>query len=269
MSNVYNIDELSMAAVSGFPAARWTAVIPAAGRGTRLGGASPKILYPLLGKPLVDWAVLRLKPFCRDIIFVLAPGAEAVVRPRLEALIPGRFRIVVQEEPLGMGHAVGLCRPLIKSSHCIIMWVDQVALSERTVLGCLGLADGHPEANLVFPTVLRDHPYIHVVRGPDGRIQRVAQAREENLSEEKGESDCGIFFFKCQALFDALTRAGQALVGPRTGEMNLLPVIPFLDAAPGDVITLRIQDYTESLGLNTEAEARQLEHLLQARESLP
>jgi bifunctional N-acetylglucosamine-1-phosphate-uridyltransferase/glucosamine-1-phosphate-acetyltransferase GlmU-like protein len=266
MPNSYNIDDIQTPSLPS-ASVHWTAIIPAAGRGIRLGGTTPKLLYPLLGKPLIDWAVERLEPYCRDFIIILAPGMEPLVRPRLEALVPGRFQIVIQEEARGMGQAVSLCQPLIKTSHCIIMWVDQTALSDRTVAACLALAGRHAHANLIFPTVWRPKPYIQIVRDAEGRIQRIGQAREESISVHEGENDCGIFFFKCAALFEALPRAGQALVGPKTGEMNLLPVIPFLDQNPGDVVTLKIRDIPESLGVNTEAEARHLEDVLKKRET--
>ena len=266
MQNVYNIHEVSAPKADASTADHWTAVIPAAGRGTRLGGDTPKLLYPILGRPLIEWAVLRLQPYCRDFIVISAPDMEALVRPHLERLMRGRFTIVIQKEACGMGDAVSLCRPLIKTSHCIIMWVDQVALSDRTVARGVALAEQYPQANLVLPTVIREKPYIQVVRGADGRITRIAQAREETIQVDKGENDCGIFFFKAAPLFEALSVAGPALRGPKTGEMNLLPVIPFLDKKPGDAVTLRIEDAAEALGLNTPDEALQLEAILMERE---
>src|SRR6185295_6254881 len=211
MSNIFNIEDVPDFAASPQKAARWTAIIPAAGRGTRLGGDQPKVLYPLLGKPLFEWAVERLKPYCHDFVFVLAPGVDEQIRPRLEQLIPGRFSLVTQAEARGMGHAVELCRPAVHTPNCIIMWVDQVALRDETISRCLSLAEQHPGAKMVLPTVERKKPYLQIVRDDQRRIRRVIQAREESIPLEGNENDCGIFFFQSAPLFESLSRAGKAL----------------------------------------------------------
>src|ERR1700761_7319592 len=77
----------------------WTAVIPAAGRGSRLGSDKPKILYPVAGRPLIEWLLDFLEPNCERLVFVLSPSGVREVRPELERLIPDRYEIVVQEVP--------------------------------------------------------------------------------------------------------------------------------------------------------------------------
>src|SRR6478672_3007497 len=79
--------------------AQWTAVIPAAGRGSRLGFHRSKILYPVAGRPILDWLLDILLPNCRTLVLVLSPDAADDVAAELEARIPGRFQIVIQETP--------------------------------------------------------------------------------------------------------------------------------------------------------------------------
>ena len=64
----------------------WTAVIPAAGRGSRLNFAGPKILYPILGKPILTWLTDLLGPLCRDLVFVCSPSGATDVQPLLKPL---------------------------------------------------------------------------------------------------------------------------------------------------------------------------------------
>ncbi len=268
MSSVYSIDDVMGMSPGPDSQHSWTAIIPAAGRGSRLGFHQPKLLYPVLGKPLFEWCLDRLKPYCKRFVLILAPGVDRLVRPRLEELVPGDFSLVLQEKPLGMGHAVQQAQPVVHTPYSIVMWVDQIALSDRTLSACLTLAHAHPAAKLIFPTVHRAQPYIRFERDPEGRIRTVHQAREEDMPITEGENDCGIFFFRSKSLFRALTEAGEAvLLGKKTREMNLLPVIPWLDQEPGDVITLRIRQAEESMGLNTDAEARQLASILEMRSS--
>src|SRR5437868_5941405 len=87
---------------------KWTAIVPAAGRGSRLAWDRPKILYPIAGRPLVAWLLDFLEPNCSRIVFVLSPSGAEEVRPELDRLIAGRYEIVIQEVPRGMGEAVEL-----------------------------------------------------------------------------------------------------------------------------------------------------------------
>src|SRR5438270_954296 len=107
---------------------QWTAVIPAAGRGSRLGFHRPKILYPVAGRPILDWLLDFLLPHCSALVFILSPEGLGDVAGELESRIPGRFKIAVQPAPTGMGDAVGLALPAVATSHVAIVWGDQVAL---------------------------------------------------------------------------------------------------------------------------------------------
>src|SRR5580693_3031525 len=101
--NASNWREFSASAVDS---SLWTAIVPAAGRGSRLGSDRPKILYPVADRLLIEWLLDFLEPNCRRLVFVLSPSGMAEVRTELERLIPGRYDIVIQQTPLGMGDAV-------------------------------------------------------------------------------------------------------------------------------------------------------------------
>jgi bifunctional UDP-N-acetylglucosamine pyrophosphorylase/glucosamine-1-phosphate N-acetyltransferase len=85
-----------------------TVVILAAGEGTRMRSAVPKVLHPLCGRPLIAWPVAA----ARD------AGAGRVVvvdnpRRRLEEHLPDGVELAIQEEPLGTGDAVAAAAGLI------------------------------------------------------------------------------------------------------------------------------------------------------------
>ena len=175
---------------------QWTAVIPAAGRGSRLGFHRPKILYPVAGRPILDWLLDFLLPNCAALVFVLSPDGAADVAAELESRIRGRFQIVIQETPTGMGDAVALALSAVETPHVAIVWGDQVALRRDSVEACLRLHQGPLHPDLTCPTVLRDHPYIHFERDTEGCISALRQAREGDPMPERGESDTGFFCFR-------------------------------------------------------------------------
>lgn len=241
---------------------QWTAVIPAAGRGSRLGFHRPKILYPVAGRPILDWLLDFLQPNCAELVFVLSPDGAADVASDLDERLPGRYKIVIQQTPTGMGDAVALALPAVRTPHVAVVWGDQVALRRESVEACLRLQQGPLAPAGTCPTVMRDRPYIHFERDAQGRIAALLQAREGDVMPARGESDAGFFCFRTPVLVRLLEELRQAPANGRgTGEFNFLPVIP-LAARQAIVLTPRLMSVEETIGVNSAEDAGGLEEFL-------
>jgi HAD superfamily hydrolase (TIGR01509 family) len=242
---------------------RWTAVIPAAGRGSRLGFSRPKILFPVAGRMIVEWILDFLGPVCSQFVFVLSPDGRADVESELEKLIPGRYRTVIQEVPIGMGDAVSLGLGAVDTRHAAVVWGDQVALRRESVAACLRAHDGWLQPDLTCPTVWRAEPYIHFERDVEGCITGVLQKREGDTMPAAGESDTGFFCCRVAPVRRMLAemRANPASRGAATGEFNFLPVIAEL-ARRGVVISPALMSEEETVGINSAADAAAIEAFL-------
>ncbi|MBF0369283.1 MAG: NTP transferase domain-containing protein [Magnetococcales bacterium] len=253
---------------AGLDRAAWTAIIPAAGEGSRLGYHRPKILYPLLGRPILHWLIDLLTPFCGKMVFVLSSQGEAEVAPLIQERLGEQGATVIQERPTGMGDAVGLARDVVTTPQALVVWGDQVLLSPSTLANAIGLHTVQGAA-LTLASVMRDPPYIRFERDGDERLLQVHQVREGEGGHLSGpgENDCGLFLFRVAALFPVLARGREAGIGlgKETGEFNLLQVLPFFEQEPGGVMTLRIGAGLESMGVNTREEAEVAEKVLQER----
>jgi len=243
----------------------WTAIIPAAGRGTRLGYDRPKILYPVAGRPILNWLLDLFDPQCSRIVFVLSPEGAPDVR---EALSParlgeGRYQIAIQHTPTGMGDAVSIGLERVTTENVAVVWGDQVALRPESVAECLRI---HSEANadVTVPTVHRPNPYIHFERDGEGRIVRLLQAREGDTMPAEGESDTGFFCFRTASLRKLLEdlRSNKD-TGRSTGEFNLLPVIPLAARQGAAVLTPHVMELEETVGVNSAADAAVVEQYLE------
>ncbi|MBO4312433.1 MAG: NTP transferase domain-containing protein, partial [Desulfovibrionaceae bacterium] len=88
------------------------ALILAAGKGTRMRSATPKVLQPLLGEPMLAYVERALRPLVGERIWaVVGCGAEAV-----RAAFEGRLNFVEQREQLGTGHALMMAMPALKAA---------------------------------------------------------------------------------------------------------------------------------------------------------
>jgi bifunctional UDP-N-acetylglucosamine pyrophosphorylase / glucosamine-1-phosphate N-acetyltransferase len=246
---------------------QWTAIIPAAGSGSRLGHNQPKILYPLLGRPIMDWVLEALRPVCSRYVFVLSPSGAPHVEPEIVKRLGSAAKVAIQQTPTGMGDAVLCAESAVETPYSLVVWGDQITLSQTTVRRCAALHEARSGATLTFPTIMKASPYIHMVRDADGRVVEVLQAREQKIDRAMGESDCGLFLFTTVALFTTLrtARVKGLGIGRSTGEFNLLQTIPVFDASHSAVQTLRISDISETLGVNTVEDARRAEDYLRLR----
>jgi bifunctional UDP-N-acetylglucosamine pyrophosphorylase/glucosamine-1-phosphate N-acetyltransferase len=222
------------------------AVIPAAGRGTRLGGAGPKILSPLTDRDTI-WSILhaRLAPLVDHVHLVLSPDGAAMF-----PALPANVSISVQPVPTGMGDAIFQGFEVwSKYDAILVVWGDQVFVSADTLSRSLAaLKPGH---NVVLPVTRMTAPYVeYVFEG--GALSGVLQTREGDNTTVNGFSDVGTFLLRTEGLRTAWEEyLVNAPRGSATDEINFLPFLAFLSAQGWSVTPLVVDDATEARGINT------------------
>ena len=261
MSRILDRDSAGDSLAPAVDPSSWTALIPAAGRGSRLGFGKPKILFEIAGRTILDRLAALLRPVCRRFVFVLSPDGAAEVEPVLARLLPGQYDIAMQKQPLGMADAIASGLPLVTTRNVLIIWGDQVAIRPSSIEFCVRVHQGPVQPQATCPTLLRANPYIHFERDHEGRLRRILQAREGDRMPESGESDSGLFLFQTASLRRHLARllASADAAGAKTGELNFLPIFPIIDQHPGSLICLRVMTEAESVGVNSIADAEYLE----------
>ena len=222
------------------------AVIPAAGRGSRLGTGTPKILTSLNERQTI-WSVLhaRLAPLVDHIHLVLSPdGAQNFPAP------PPQVSHSIQPHPIGMGDAIFGARTAWETFDAIlIVWGDQVFVSADTISRALAALT--PDRQLVLPLTRMSTPYVEYVFDGE-RLAKVLQSREGDATTPNGFSDVGTFLLGTDGLaaaWDAYLSA--AVRGNRTAEINFLPFLPFLSEQGWTVTPLEVADPIEARGINT------------------
>jgi bifunctional N-acetylglucosamine-1-phosphate-uridyltransferase/glucosamine-1-phosphate-acetyltransferase GlmU-like protein len=239
-------------------------VIPAAGRGSRLGSDGPKVLAPVAGRPMLDWLLDLYLDRVETMTLVVQPAARDSVAQALRSRAP-HAQVAVQETPTGMLDAVGIGiegTALRAGARVWVTWCDQIAVLPATLDR---LQREEAATALCFPTILQSPPYIHFERDPDRRIVGVAQRRDGDPMPATGESDVGLFSLSAEAARDRLrVFSAAAPASPNTGERNFLPFIPWL-AATEVVRTFPASHPIEAVGVNTPGDRVQVEAFLAGR----
>jgi bifunctional N-acetylglucosamine-1-phosphate-uridyltransferase/glucosamine-1-phosphate-acetyltransferase GlmU-like protein len=239
-------------------------IVPAAGRGSRLGVAGPKALVPVDGRPMLDHLLAMHEASVDRVVLVVAPGAReefaAFARARELSL-----DLAVQAEPTGMLDAIWTAQPFVaryRPVRVVVTWCDQIGVTARTIRRLDERAQAADAPPLLLPTLEVTRPYIHFDRDASGRIVGVRQRRDGDAMPERGETDMGLFDLSLDAYLHDLERFARGTKpSPTTGERNFLPFIPWL-ASRHIVETIPGMSPIEVLGINTPEDLATIESYL-------
>lgn len=237
-------------------------VILAAGQGTRMRSAVPKLLHEVCGRALVAWPVAAARAAGSGKVVVV----EGPDRP-LEGVLDGKVAVAVQPEPLGTADAVRAAAGYIGPADTVIVLSGDTPLITAQTLAALAETHGRSGAAATLATAVLDDPagYGRVVRGNDGTIERVAETKTAGDATEAElrirEVSTGIFAFDGGALIEALAdvRADNA-----QGEFYLPDVLPILRSQGRSVAAHEI-DHADSLGVNDRVALAEVRALAQRR----
>ncbi|MEB2870576.1 bifunctional UDP-N-acetylglucosamine diphosphorylase/glucosamine-1-phosphate N-acetyltransferase GlmU [Pseudomonas rhizosphaerae] len=235
-------------------------VILAAGQGTRMRSALPKVLHPVAGNSMLGHVIhsaRQLQP--QGIHVVIGHGADAV-RERLAA---DDLNFVLQDKQLGTGHAVAQAVPGLSADNVLILYGDvpliEVATLQRLLQKVSANQLGLLTVNLADPT-----GYGRIVRDADGQVQAIVEHKDASDAQKAiKEGNTGILAVPGKRLADWLARLSN---DNAQGEYYLTDVIAM---AVGDglvVATETAQDPMEVQGANDRRQLAELERHYQLRE---
>ena len=234
-------------------------VILAAGQGTRMRSALPKVLHPVAGKSMLGHVIdtaRQLQP--HSIQVVIGHGAEAV-RERLAA---SDLNFVLQAEQLGTGHAVAQALPALSAERVLILYGDVPLIAAETLQRLLALVS---DQQLGLLTVQLADPtgYGRIVRGADGQVEAIVEHKDANAAQRAiSEGNTGILAVPGKRLADWLGRLSNSNA---QGEYYLTDVIAMAVADGLAVATEQASDEMEVLGANDRIQLSQLERHYQYR----
>jgi len=231
-----------------------TAIVLAAGQGTRMKSSRPKVLHEILGRPMLAYLIETLKAVgVADIVLVVGHQAERVK----VAYRDYGVRFVVQEPQLGTGHAVQVAMAAVPASAETVMVLcgDAPLISAESILALHRLHDKTGAAVTVQTIELDDGAhYGRVVRDRHGQVAAVLQAKDSQDRPEIlaiREINTGAYCFDATFLQDAL---GKIPKSPVTGEIYLTDVIQIAREQGRGVEAFIDPDRDNLLGINSRAE---------------
>src|SRR4051794_4362048 len=240
-----------------------TALIMAAGHGTRMRSSLPKVLHEVCGVPMVHWVIDAARDAGADRVVCITRAGEGVA----EELPPDRAEAVDQAEGEGTGSAVLAAREGLEQSDRVVVLSGDVPLTTAATIE--GLLEAHEReqaaATLLTTEELDPTSYGRIVRDDEGHVQRIVETKStEGVPAEVleiREINIGTYVFDGPALAAALQEAQVE----DNGERYLTSVFPILLEKGLTVAAHPTGDTLTAMGVNNRADLTEVTRHAQRR----
>jgi bifunctional UDP-N-acetylglucosamine pyrophosphorylase / glucosamine-1-phosphate N-acetyltransferase len=238
-----------------------TALIMAAGHGTRMRSALPKVLHPVCGRPMIAWVIAAAREAGADPVLCVTRPGEGVA-----GALPDGAQPVEQTEGEGTGAAVLAAADSIDPDATLVILSGDHPLVSRELVE--GLIESHRSegavATLLTTEEIDPTGYGRIVRGPDGSVERIVETKyTEGVPPEElaiREINIGTYAFNAGDLYDALDAVGE-----ENGERYLTGVFPVLRERQRPIAAHSTMDVLSAMGVNTRVDLMTVETHLTER----
>lgn len=237
------------------------AIVLAAGQGTRMRSALPKVLHAILGHPLAWYAVQAARQATgTDPVLIIGHQAEEVQRVMGESVY-----YIIQEPQLGTGHAVMQARSFLegKSDTILVTYADMPLLKPET-LSMLITAQQSASGPISLLTVIGKDPrgFGRVIRDSSGNVQEIVEeavATPEQLAMR--ELNASVYCFEAAWLWKSLSKVS---LSPK-GEYYLTDLVGIATREGLAVKAILAEEEIETIGINTRIHLAEAEGAMSQR----
>ncbi len=237
---------------SGSPVVDATAVVLAAGLGTRMRSALPKAMHPIAGRPMLAHLLESCEAAFARVCVVVGPDMAALER------VAAPHPTAVQRERLGTAHAALAAAEHFGGGDVAVLYADNPLVTPDTLRRLLA---ARGQAGLVLLAMRPADParYGRVLCGPDGGVERIVEWADAGEAERAvGLCNVGVL---CAAAAD-LRRWLAAVRPAANGEYYLTEVVALARAEGVRVAAVEAPE-AEGRGVNSRAELAEAEAAVQ------
>ncbi|MBI3170141.1 MAG: bifunctional UDP-N-acetylglucosamine diphosphorylase/glucosamine-1-phosphate N-acetyltransferase GlmU [Chloroflexi bacterium] len=239
-----------------------TAVLLAAGQGTRMKSSLPKVLHPVAGKPMIWHALQAIQQSTTERpVVVVGHGAEEVTN-----YLGDSAQTVLQEPQLGTGHAVMQVESLLhgKTDLVVVCYADMPLLRGETLQKLVDTQKQN-KGPISLLTVIADDPrgFGRILRKEDGTVTAIVEeyvATPDQLQVK--ELNVGGYCFDTNWLWDALHRIPK---NPKKGEYYLTDTVELAVKDGLSVHATVMDSLEETIGVNTRVHLSEVEVAMRRR----
>jgi len=240
-------------------------VILAAGKGTRMKSALPKVLHRVAGLPMIEQVLATaatITPKSRVVVI----GHQALI---VQASLAGNdgLTFVVQEPQLGTAHALLTTEPALRQATgtLVLLSGDVPLLTPATLKTLMDRHQTSGAAATVVTAIVDDpHGYGRIVRSGEG-IARIVEEKDASSAErEIREINSGIYAFALDGLFDAV----RSIASQNSQNEYYLPDLVAIYRQQGLVVeTVTVSNPDEIRGINSRRELAEVSRIVRQQKT--
>ncbi len=247
-----------------------TAIVLAAGKGTRMQSDLPKVMHPVAGRPMVRWVVDAARASgCARIVLVVGYGASLI---EAEFAHDRDVEFALQTEQLGTGHAVSMTKPLLEQSaqgsDFFVLCGDGPLVRSETLDTLLDAHRTH-RASATLATSVIETPtgYGRIVRDATGAFTRIVEQKDASPGElEIREINPSYYCVRGEELFSTLAQIGNS---NRSGEYYFTDLFGILASHGRTVHAVAAVPAEDVLSINDPAQLAVVDAILRNRKPTP
>ncbi|KGM97146.1 bifunctional N-acetylglucosamine-1-phosphate uridyltransferase/glucosamine-1-phosphate acetyltransferase [Clostridium novyi A str. 4552] len=239
-----------------------SAVILAAGKGTRMKSTLPKVLHKVCGKEMVNQVIDTLrKSDIEDIDLVIGNGAEEVKKATEDRCV----LYSIQEEQLGTGHALMCAKEFLqrKDGVVAVFTGDAPLITSATVKDFIEFHNkGEYKATILTAIVENPFGYGRIIRDESGEVKKIVEHKDCSPEELKvNEINSGMYCFDIKELLNNLDKLDN---NNSQGEYYLTDIIELLKEKGCKVGAISVNP-DEIKGINSRGQLAEAEEILRLR----
>ena len=236
-------------------------VILAAGKGTRMKSAMPKVLHCVAEKPMVEHVVDAAGSLgAEKTVLVIGHGADQV-----KSTVTRDVAYVEQTEQLGTGHAVQQALPMLEPNDTVLIGYGDVPLTKPETFK--QLIDDVTDSNIALLTVIMEDPtgYGRIIRDDAGKVKGIVEQKDATEAQLLvNEGNTGILAARASVLAELLGRIDNKNA---QGEYYLTDIFALAVEQGLSITTHHPEHEWETAGVNSRLQLAELERIYQLNQA--
>lgn len=239
-----------------------TAVILAAGKGTRMNSTTPKVLHKVGGKPMLEY-VMTAAYYAGAKKQVVVVGYQG---EQVRAYVGDEVTVVEQKEQKGTAHAVLQAKDVLTDFDGTVM----ILCGDTPLVNGEDLKEffiAHEQSGAVasvFTATMQDPTgYGRIIRDSAGNIEKIVEEKDANAEQRAvKEVNTGIYCIDNKVLFNVIAQVG---CNNAQGEFYLTDIIDILGRSEQNVGAVRAKNADSTVGINSRRHLAQVEKIMRER----
>ena len=241
-----------------------TVIVLAAGEGTRMKSATPKVLHRVAGRSLLGHVLHAVNQLEPEELRIVVGSGRAAVEAHIAEIAPNATT-VFQEHRGGTGHAAQLALARNSPTGTVLILAGDTPMLTGDSLA--QFLTSHAAGDFAASVLTAEHPdptgYGRIIRDGSNELLRIVE--EKDASEDEKfifEINSGVYAFAGEKLAAAI---GKLTNENAQGELYLTDVIEILKSGGESIAAIMIDDFTETLGVNDRVQLAESAALLRDR----